>query len=306
MTAIDASDLFAIPSALDASDEGAVAAAAPAPARRRLIAPLLSVLVHSAVLVAFAVTAGPVAIGGTEPATEAIDVTLVATIAPPAAADFALAVPDALEPRGPPDFMAPVEIPPDEGVAPVIPSEPARSEPTPVASPPDALAATAPITPPPPVPAPAPVAVVRPSPPSPPPVRAKPTAARPRPVSVAPARTAPMPTQATTGGASASPARVRVGQGGAKDTALADYLASVRARIVSQRRAPLGADRGRVDVRFTIARDGRLGDVRASGAASDGLEEEALRIVRRASPVAAIPAEVGRADLAMTVTIDFR
>lgn len=87
---------------------------------------------------------------------------------------------------------------------------------------------------------------------------------------------------------------------------LAAYLASIRARITAQRPRSLGADRGRVEIRFSIAADGRLGDVKVVRSDDDTLEEEAIKIVRRTSPVPPIPPASGQTSLTMAVTVEFR
>lgn len=288
-------------------------------ARSRLFAPFLSLLLHSAALAALVVTVGAAGYDGEEPSIDAVEVSLVA---PPATTEVALALPVAPEPSPPVETTAPAEaaVPVDVAPAPEPAVEIAAllppPEPPPPEARPDALDPAAPIEA---APSPAamapPVEVAPPAPIAPPPPvkPAKPKAVRPAttpksPTAAAPATAEPRPPQtAASGGSNRTPAtQGTAGRGDGERDALARYLASVRARIVSQRRAPLGADRGRVEVRFTIGPDGSLDGIRAGGAAEEVLEGEALRIVRRASPVSPIPAEVGRTALAMTVTIDFR
>lgn len=86
---------------------------------------------------------------------------------------------------------------------------------------------------------------------------------------------------------------------------LAAYLAAIKARIVGQRHPHVGGERGRVEVRFVISAEGSIGGIRSASTTSPALEDEAMRLVRRASPVAPIPTALGRTSLAMSVTVDF-
>jgi periplasmic protein TonB len=87
---------------------------------------------------------------------------------------------------------------------------------------------------------------------------------------------------------------------------LAAYLASVRASIVTRRRPRNSGEPGRVVVRFDVDRAGGLSAISIvdDGARFD-LREEALRLVRRASPVSPIPLAIARDRLPMTVALKF-
>jgi len=100
---------------------------------------------------------------------------------------------------------------------------------------------------------------------------------------------------------------VEVGQAAAgKPDALALYLASIRAWIAGQQSRMPGPERGRVEIRFSVAADGLLGNLKVEKSNNDSLDEEALKIVRRSSPVAPIPASTGKTSLNMSITIEFR
>lgn len=109
------------------------------------------------------------------------------------------------------------------------------------------------------------------------------------------------PARATSAGSGGGGKPARNGE-----DALARYLAAVRARITGERAHWRGLGRGRVEVRFLIAADGRLGGLRVTASTDDALSGEALNAVRHVSPVAPIPPEVGHKSLAMSVTIEFR
>lgn len=102
----------------------------------------------------------------------------------------------------------------------------------------------------------------------------------------------------------------RVDQGAAassgKNEPLALYLASIRTKIAGQQSGRPSAERGRVEVRFSVAADGRLGDVVIEGSDDDSLEEEALKVVRRSSPVAPIPPSTGKTSLTMSLVMEFK
>ena len=91
-----------------------------------------------------------------------------------------------------------------------------------------------------------------------------------------------------------------------KNEPLALYLASIRAKIAAQQSGRPSAERGRVAVRFSVAADGRLGDVVTERSDDEALEEEALKIVRRSSPVAPIPPSTGKTSLTMSLIMEFK
>lgn len=91
-----------------------------------------------------------------------------------------------------------------------------------------------------------------------------------------------------------------------KNEPLVLYLASIRAKIAAQQSGRPSAERGRVAVRFSVAADGRLGDVVIERSDDEALEEEALKIVRRSSPVAPIPPSTGKTSLKMSLVMEFK
>ncbi|TBW36757.1 energy transducer TonB [Siculibacillus lacustris] len=215
----------------------------------------------------------------------------------------------------PPEPPAPAEIvPPVAETAPPavadVPPPPVEPEPVPVvvaAPAPDPIVITARSDPPPPEPiAPPPIPESRPRPPEARPIAparpivpARPVAQRPAPTRTANAA-APASAAAEAG---ATAAKARSTGGGGRDL-LTGYKAGVAARIQAQRRTGRFGETGRIVVAFTVDRSGRLGGVAiVTPAASPELDDEALRIVRRASPVDPIPAALADASLAMTVTL---
>lgn len=165
-----------------------------------------------------------------------------------------------------------------------------------------------------PPPAPSPAELKRPDHPAPTP---KPVASEPkRPVVAPPAEDRkPAPARHPKPGATA-----KAGQAGSakpadleaaaapsgKNEPLALYLASIRAKIAAQQSGRPSAERGRVAVRFSVAADGRLGDVVIERSDDEALEEEALKIVRRSSPVAPIPPSTGKTSLTMSLVMEFK
>lgn len=91
-----------------------------------------------------------------------------------------------------------------------------------------------------------------------------------------------------------------------KNEPLALYLASIRAKIAAQQSGRPSAERGRVEVRFSVAADGRLGNVVVERSDDESLEDEALKIVRRSSPVAPIPPSIGKSSVTMSLVMEFR
>jgi TonB family protein len=90
-----------------------------------------------------------------------------------------------------------------------------------------------------------------------------------------------------------------------KNDLLASYMASIRAKIVGQQSSKPSEVRGQVKVRFNVAADGRLYDLKVEKSDDDSLEEEALRIIRRSSPAAPIPPSAGETSLTMSVVMEF-
>ncbi|WP_165645175.1 energy transducer TonB family protein, partial [Oharaeibacter diazotrophicus] len=86
--------------------------------------------------------------------------------------------------------------------------------------------------------------------------------------------------------------RAASGAGRPDPDAMARYLSSVRADIMRQRRSVRAAGRGKVAVvAFSIDASGALGAIAlASSSGAPALDDAALAMVRRASPVPAMPA----------------
>lgn len=164
-----------------------------------------------------------------------------------------------------------------------------------------------------------------PPPPSPAEIKpADPPAPTPKPVASEPKRPAvehqvedrkPVPARQSKPGAVAKAGQAgsakRTDQGAAaapsgKNEPLALYLASIRTKIAAQQSGRPSAERGRVEVRFSVAADGRLGDVVIERSDDESLEEEALKIVRRSSPVAPIPPSTGKTSLTMSLVMEFK
>ncbi|CAI9409375.1 hypothetical protein ANOBCDAF_02035 [Pleomorphomonas sp. T1.2MG-36] len=163
-------------------------------------------------------------------------------------------------------------------------------------------------------PPPSPAEIKRTDPPAPTP---KPVASEPKPPAVehkvedekpAPNRR-PKPSAVAKAGQAGSAKRTDQGAAAAptgKNEPLALYLASIRAKIAAQQSGKPSAERGRVEVRFSVAADGRLGDVVIERSDDESLEEEALKIVRRSSPVAPIPPSTGKTSLTMSLVMEFK
>ena len=204
------------------------------------------------------------------------------------------------EPEPPPPEPQPVVEPP--------PVEPPVVEPQPVAQPepqikipelpklPDAAGVLAP---PPPPPTPRPKVVERKPPPKRVVERRKPvnpdkpqaerTSAPTAQAQVAPTAAAPAP------GASAASAASR-----------ASWRGTLLAHLNRYKRFPGGASPGTVQVSFSIDRAGRVLSARLVGGSGDlALDEEAVAMIRRASPVPAPPEGLGGSTIALAVPVKF-
>lgn len=97
------------------------------------------------------------------------------------------------------------------------------------------------------------------------------------------------------------------GAGAPDPNALARFLSSVRADIMRQRRTVSVDGRGKTAVvRFEITASGDLSAIGIARTSGDGrLDDAALALVRRASPVPAIPGGVGRSSIRTTLPIRF-
>lgn len=98
------------------------------------------------------------------------------------------------------------------------------------------------------------------------------------------------------------------GAGRPNAEALAGYSAAVRKRIMRHRSevAAGGARNRRVTVSFTVASDGRVSGVQvAASSGNAALDEAAVAMVRRADPLPAIPPEIGRSSLRLSLPVRF-
>jgi periplasmic protein TonB len=91
---------------------------------------------------------------------------------------------------------------------------------------------------------------------------------------------------------------------------LAQYAAGVKAAILAQKYYPPAAERlghsGNVKVSFTLDAGGGLAGVSVkSSSGFDELDSAALDAVRRAAPFGALPAEVGRDELSLSITLKY-
>ncbi len=242
--------------------------------------------------------------------------------APPAAVMIELA-PLPVAPEAPPQEVAPgpemveaqpePEPPPPEPVVEPLPVEPPpEPPPEPVVQPepeikipelpslPDAAAVLAPPPPPPPPPPARPKSAERKPPPKKVVERRKPinpekppaerTTAQPRALApVAPTAAAPAEGAATASAASR-----------------ANWRGTLVAHLNRFKRFPGGANPGTVQVAFSIDRAGRVLSARLVGASGDALlDEEALAMIRRASPVPAPPEGLGGGSISLSVPVKF-
>ncbi len=243
--------------------------------------------------------------------------------APPAAVVIELA-PLPVAPEAPPQEVAPgpemVEAQPEPQPEPVVetPPEPVVEPPPPVEPPPE----------------PEPQRVVQPepeiripelpplpdvaavlAPPPPPPARPRIVERKPPPKKVA-ARAKPIHpdkpqaerTSAPMAQAQAAPTAAAPNQGAAADTAVsrASWRGTLLAHLNRYKRFPGGANPGTVQVSFSIDRSGRVVSARLVGGSGDAmLDEEAVAMIRRASPVPAPPEGLGGGTIALSVPVKF-
>ncbi len=251
--------------------------------------------------------------------------------APPAAVMIELA-PLPVAPEAPPQEVAPgpemVEAQPEPPPEPVIekPPEPEPPPPEPVVEPP-------PVEPP---PKPTPQPVVQPEPeievpelpplpdaaavlappPLPPPVRPKTVERKPPPKKLVERRkpinpdkppaertTAPPRAQAQAAPNAAAPAE---GAASVSAASRASWRGTLLAHLNRFKRFPGGANPGTVQVAFSIDRAGRVLSARLVGGSGDAiLDEEAVAMIRRASPVPAPPDGLGSGSIALSVPVKF-
>ena len=251
--------------------------------------------------------------------------------APPAALMIELA-PLPVAPEAPPQEVAPgpemVEAQPEPQPQPVLekPPEPEPLPPEPVVEPP-------PVEPP---PEPTPQPVVQPEPeikipelpqlpdaaavlappPPPPPARPKTVERKPPPKKVVERRkpidqdkppaertTAPPRAQAQAAPTAAAPAE---GAASVSAASRASWRGTLLAHLNRYKRFPGGANPGTVQVAFSIDRSGRVLSARLVGGSGDAiLDEEAVAMIRRASPVPAPPEGLGGGSIALSVPVKF-
>lgn len=251
--------------------------------------------------------------------------------APPAALMIELA-PLPVAPEAPPQEVAPgpemVEAQPEPQPEPVIekPPEPEPPPPEPVVEP-------QPVEPPPeptrqPVVRPEPeikipelpqlpdAAAVLAPPPPPPPARPKTVERKPPPKKVVERRkpinqdkppaertTAPPRAQAQVAPNAAAPAE---GAASVSAALRASWRGTLLAHLNRYKRFPGGANPGTVQVAFSIDRSGRVVSARLVGGSGDAiLDEEAVAMIRRASPVPAPPEGLGGGSIALSVPVKF-
>lgn len=117
---------------------------------------------------------------------------------------------------------------------------------------------------------------------------------------------------AATGGmaSKASAAKARAGVRGSSRSRIGSYLAAVRARIEAAKRYPPSARRRRIEgkaqVRFRLAADGRLLDLRLIASSGfHALDQAALSAVRRAAPFPRFPRRSSLTSRSFQVKIAF-
>ncbi|PTM42999.1 TonB family protein [Bosea sp. 124] len=252
---------------------------------------------------------------------------------PPAAVMIELA-PLAVAPEAPQQEIAPgpemVEAQPEPQPAPIIEKppepEPPLPEPEPVVEPPPVEPppvvepqpvaqpepeiripelptlpdAAAVLAPPPPPPKPRPKVVERKPPPKPRVVERRKPINQDKP----PAERTTAPTaQAQAAPTAAAPAQ---GASSAPSVSPASWRGTLLAHLNRYKRFPGGANPGTVQVSFSIDRSGRVLSARLiSGSGDSALDEEAVAMVRRASPVPAPPAGLGGGTIALAVPVKF-
>ncbi|WP_376987427.1 TonB family protein [Bosea sp. R86505] len=229
--------------------------------------------------------------------------------APPAAMMIELA-PLPVAPEAPPQEVAPgpemVEAQPEPQPEPVVEQSP-EPEPQPVVQPePEIRIPELP-------PLPDPAAVL--APPPPPPPRPRIVERKPPPKKVV-ARAKPINrdkpraerTSAPTAQAQAAPMAAAPNQGAATASAAsrASWRGTLLAHLNRYKRFPGGANPGTVQVSFSIDRSGRVLTARLVRGSGDVLlDEEAVAMIRRASPVPAPPEGLGGGTIALAVPVKF-
>lgn len=244
--------------------------------------------------------------------------------APPAAVMIELA-PLPVAPEAPPQEVAPgpemVEAQPEPQPEPVVETPPEPVPPEPIVEPPPEPEPQRVVQPEPEIripelpPLPDAAAVLAPPPPPPPPVRPRIVERKPPPKKVV-ARAKPIQpdkpqaerTSAPMAQAQAAPTAAAPNQGAATDSAAsrASWRGTLLAHLNRYKRFPGGANPGTVQVSFSIDRSGRVVSARLVGGSGDAmLDEEAVAMIRRASPVPAPPEGLGGGTIALSVPVKF-
>lgn len=231
-------------------------------------------------------------------------------------------------PEAPAETLPPAQ----ERVEPQTPPEPVRetTPPEPGPPPPPEPATEQPVEPPPPEPIPvqAPEPEIKlpelPSIPDAPAVLAPPPPERPRPVVKPPERNPPpkprvverkpveRPRQRQAAAPPPAPPQasapnpVSSGAAAQPSASSASWRGSLIAHLNRHKRFPGGANPGTVQVAFAIDRSGNVISARLAGSSGDpALDQEAVAMVRRASPVPAPPANLGGGTIALAVPVRF-
>jgi len=99
---------------------------------------------------------------------------------------------------------------------------------------------------------------------------------------------------------------LRAGAATASAASRANWRGTLVAHLNRFKRFPGGANPGTVQVAFSIDRAGRVLSARLVGASGDALlDEEAVAMIRRASPVPAPPEGLGGGSISLSVPVKF-
>lgn len=138
---------------------------------------------------------------------------------------------------------------------------------------------------------------IAPKPPAPPRVVVRKPDRRPARAAAAPPPSAPR---------AVAPSPQTNGTAAAPSAAAANWRGSLLVHLNRYKRFPDGGRPGTVQVAFAIDRSGRVLSARLSGSSGNpALDEEAVAMVRRASPVPAPPSGLGGATIALAVPVRF-
>jgi protein TonB len=114
--------------------------------------------------------------------------------------------------------------------------------------------------------------------------------------------TAPPPSPAP----AAAPSSAPIGTTATSSVSTASWRGMLIAHLNRYKRFPPGARTGTAQVAFSIDRGGRVLSARLTGSSGDpALDDEAVSMVRRASPVPAPPAGIGGGAIALAVPVRF-